>query len=61
MAAVTVHRSTKGADFMALVTIVNQISTKVAILLTKLDNDVGVTDTNYASTVGAPDTLTLNH
>lgn len=40
-----------------LVAIVNSLSTKINALTAKLDLDAGVTDVNYASTIGTADTL----
>ena len=60
MAVITVHRSTPGADFKAVVDLLNANAAKLAALTAKLDADSGVGDTNYASTIGAFDTITLN-
>lgn len=60
MALVKAHRANPGADIDAMVTLINQLSTKLAALMAKMDADAGITDTNYASTIGVPDTLQLN-
>lgn len=70
MAVVTVHKSTPGADFAALVTaynaavtLINELRTDHNALCAKLDLDAGVTDTTYNSLTGiaaaAADTITL--
>lgn len=41
-----------------LLVIVNELSTALNALTAKLDEDAGITDTNYAATIGAMDTIT---
>ena len=42
----------------ALLVIANQLATAMNALTAKLDADAGITDTNYAATIGAIDTIT---
>lgn len=68
MAVVTVHKSNPGAEFSAMITVINalavlanELKTDYNAVLAKLDADAGVTDTNYVATraIAAPDADTL--
>jgi hypothetical protein len=62
MAAVSVHQSTPGDDFEALVAAYNELATAFIALCAKLDDDAGVTDTNYEATQAAGiDTVVLSY
>lgn len=61
MAVIDAHRSTRGADFYALVQAYNSLATKHNALCAKLDLDAGVTDTTYVSLNGGADTINLNY
>jgi hypothetical protein len=62
MAAVSVHQSTPGDDFEALVTAYNELATAFIALCAQLDADAGVTDTDFAATHAAGiDTVVLGY
>lgn len=62
MAVRTVNASlanvSDGSFAFQLAGIVNDLATAMNALTAKLDADAGVTDANYASTIGTIDTLT---
>ncbi|WP_288075416.1 hypothetical protein [Pseudomonas sp.] len=47
-----INNLTPAADYVKLGAIMDELITKHNALCVKLDADVGVTDTNYASTLG---------
>ena len=61
MAAVKVRPSTPGDDFELLLAKFNVLAAKFNALLTKLDGDATIAATDWTSSVGASDTITLEY
>lgn len=63
MAVVTVSQSAANAAKDSLIyeltVIVNALAADINTLTAKLDADAGVTDTDYAATLGTEDTITF--
>jgi hypothetical protein len=57
MATLTPNRSCPAQETTDLLTVVNQLAAAMNALLAKLDADAGVTDANYAATIGTIDTI----
>lgn len=57
MATRTPHATASAAEVKDLIAVVNQLAAAVNALGAKLDADAGVTDVDYASTLGTIDTI----